>query len=217
MRGGASGLTASRCHRIPDRIRTSDGCRHVGGPLACGLVVAAAGPGRDDCWNRWEFRLVHSTGQGADRALERKPADSAARIVEHGTNYLVPRDDGRVLVGATEEDAGFDTRPTQVAARIPYWRKPTGCAPPSLIARSKRPGRAYAPATRMGSPTSASCLGWKTSSSLPDTSAPACSSRRGPPISCPISSAVANLESRSARSCRAESRRVIPRTHSAPD
>jgi glycine oxidase len=34
------------------------------------------------------------------------------RIVEHGRCYLVPRDDGRILIGATEEDAGFDTRPT---------------------------------------------------------------------------------------------------------
>ena len=31
------------------------------------------------------------------------------RVVEHGKNYLVPRDDGRVLVGATEENVGFDT------------------------------------------------------------------------------------------------------------
>jgi glycine oxidase len=39
------------------------------------------------------------------------------RIVEHGKNYLVPRDDGRILVGATEEDAGFDTRTTPVGVR----------------------------------------------------------------------------------------------------
>ena len=38
-----------------------------------------------------------------------------ARIVEHGKNYLVPRGDGRVLIGATEENAGFDTRPTATA------------------------------------------------------------------------------------------------------
>jgi glycine oxidase len=39
------------------------------------------------------------------------------RIVEHGKNYLVPREDGRVLIGATEEDAGFDKRSTPVAVR----------------------------------------------------------------------------------------------------
>jgi glycine oxidase len=37
------------------------------------------------------------------------------RIVEHGKNYLVPREDGRILVGATEEEAGFDTRTTSEA------------------------------------------------------------------------------------------------------
>jgi glycine oxidase len=29
-----------------------------------------------------------------------------------GKRYVVPRSDGRILVGSTEEDAGFDTRPT---------------------------------------------------------------------------------------------------------
>jgi glycine oxidase len=34
------------------------------------------------------------------------------RIVWQGPRYLVPRPDGRVLVGSTEEDAGFDHQPT---------------------------------------------------------------------------------------------------------
>jgi glycine oxidase len=33
-------------------------------------------------------------------------------VLLHGKRYLVPRTDGRVLVGSTEEDAGFDARPT---------------------------------------------------------------------------------------------------------
>ena len=33
-------------------------------------------------------------------------------LLLHGKHYLVPRGDGRVLVGSTEEDAGFDARPT---------------------------------------------------------------------------------------------------------
>ena len=45
------------------------------------------------------------------------------RVVEHGKNYLVPRDDGRVLVGATEENVGFETMPdSQVThARCSIW------------------------------------------------------------------------------------------------
>jgi glycine oxidase len=33
-------------------------------------------------------------------------------VVLEGKRYLVPRADGRVLIGATEEEAGFDARPT---------------------------------------------------------------------------------------------------------
>lgn len=39
------------------------------------------------------------------------------RIVEHGKHYLVPRDEGRVLIGATEEEKGFDVLPTAAAFR----------------------------------------------------------------------------------------------------
>jgi glycine oxidase len=34
-------------------------------------------------------------------------------ILLQGKRYLVPRTDGRVLAGSTEEDAGFDARPTE--------------------------------------------------------------------------------------------------------
>lgn len=36
-------------------------------------------------------------------------------VVEVGRRYFVPRPDGRVLVGSTEEDVGFDTRTTDEA------------------------------------------------------------------------------------------------------
>ncbi len=35
------------------------------------------------------------------------------RVLNEGPRYLVPRDDGRVLVGSTEEEAGFDKRTTE--------------------------------------------------------------------------------------------------------
>ena len=37
------------------------------------------------------------------------------RIIEQGKRYIVARPDGRVLVGSTEEDAGFDKRTTALA------------------------------------------------------------------------------------------------------
>ena len=39
------------------------------------------------------------------------------RMIEHGTRYLVPRQDGRVLVGSTEEHVGFDMRSTREAVQ----------------------------------------------------------------------------------------------------
>ena len=88
----------------------------AGGPLPCGAVVVAAGP--------WTAALLEGAGLciatppiKGQIVLLRCDRPILSRIVEHGTNYLVPRDDGRVLIGATEEDAGFDTRPTPVAVR----------------------------------------------------------------------------------------------------
>jgi glycine oxidase len=37
------------------------------------------------------------------------------RIINEGSRYLVPRDDGRLLAGATEEEVGFDKRTTEEA------------------------------------------------------------------------------------------------------
>src|SRR5262249_4610943 len=34
-------------------------------------------------------------------------------ILVQGKRYLVPRTDGRILAGSTEEDVGFDARPTE--------------------------------------------------------------------------------------------------------
>src|SRR6202030_2656458 len=48
-------------------------------------------------------------GQIVLLALDRSPL---TRIVNDGPRYLVPRNDGHVLVGSTEEDAGFDKRTT---------------------------------------------------------------------------------------------------------
>jgi glycine oxidase len=48
-------------------------------------------------------------------ALLHTPKPVLHRIIEVGKRYLVPRDDGRVLVGSTEEDAGFNAATTAEA------------------------------------------------------------------------------------------------------
>jgi glycine oxidase len=87
-----------------------------GGELRCGTVVVAAGA--------WSGSMLATIGVHAPTpplkgqiVLLRGKRTLIRRIVELGHNYLVPRDDGRVLVGSTEEDAGFDTLATWEAAR----------------------------------------------------------------------------------------------------
>lgn len=84
--------------------------------IACGGVILTAGA--------WTGGLLDGLGLHAPTpplkgqiVLLRGDRPLLRRIVEHGKNYLVPRDDGRVLIGATEEDAGFDTRSTPTAVR----------------------------------------------------------------------------------------------------
>jgi glycine oxidase len=48
-------------------------------------------------------------------ALLKTDAPVIRRVVHEGRHYLVPRDDGRVLVGSTLEDVGFDKRTTTSA------------------------------------------------------------------------------------------------------
>lgn len=86
------------------------------GRIPCGQVIVTAGA--------WSAGLLEKLGVEAPTppvkgqiVLLRCQGNTLRRIVEHGRMYLVPREDGRVLIGATEEDAGFDTRPTTQGVR----------------------------------------------------------------------------------------------------
>lgn len=68
----------------------------------------------------WTKQLASplSAGQGVvpirgQMLLFRCPSAPFSHIINEGTRYLVPRDDGRVLAGSTEEEAGFDKRTTK--------------------------------------------------------------------------------------------------------
>jgi glycine oxidase len=79
--------------------------------VGCGQVVMAAGAWSGGLLDGLGLRIPTPPLKG-QLALFRSERPLLRRIVEHGKNYLVPRDDGRVLVGASEEDVGFDTRAT---------------------------------------------------------------------------------------------------------
>ncbi len=86
------------------------------GTTSCGTLVLAAGAWTGGLAEGLGVRLATPPVKG-QIVLLRSEKPLLRRIVEHGSNYLVPRDDGRLLIGATEEDAGFDTRPTLPGVR----------------------------------------------------------------------------------------------------
>jgi glycine oxidase len=81
------------------------------GKIAGGQFVVASGA--------WSGQLLGELGSRAtvrpmrgQIVLLTMPALSIKHVVNVGPRYLVPRGDGRVLVGSTEEIAGFDKRTT---------------------------------------------------------------------------------------------------------
>jgi len=86
------------------------------GPVPCGRVVLCAGA--------WSGALLNGLGVSSPTpplrgqiVLLKSGQPILKRIVEHGDCYLVPREDGHVLIGSTEEDAGFDSRTTPMGVR----------------------------------------------------------------------------------------------------
>ena len=61
---------------------------------------------------RGQMVLFNTSDPAASRGLA---ARVLTRIVTEGSRYLVPRDDGRTLVGSTEEEVGFDKSTTEEA------------------------------------------------------------------------------------------------------
>jgi glycine oxidase len=79
--------------------------------VRAGAYVLAAGAWSGDLARQLGFRLDTRPIRG-QIALYRFPSSPVRRVVNLGLEYLVPRPDGRLLVGSTLEDAGFDAVPT---------------------------------------------------------------------------------------------------------
>ena len=87
------------------------GVRTSAGRCAAETTVVTAGA--------WSGGLLESLGVTlpvrpirGQIALLATDTPQIQRVVMMGKRYLVPRPDGRVLAGSTEEDVGFDKRPT---------------------------------------------------------------------------------------------------------
>jgi glycine oxidase len=82
-----------------------------GGRLAAGRFLLTAGAWSETLLHQvgWQPGIVPVRGQ---IALLNTGAQGVRPILMHGKRYLVPRGDGRILAGSTEENVGFDARPT---------------------------------------------------------------------------------------------------------
>jgi glycine oxidase len=100
----------------PALTLTLHGNRVVGvetsqGPMKARAVLVAAGPWSDALLAQAGWRPGVRPLRGQIVLLDRG-VGGIRPVLLQGKRYLVPRTDGHVLIGSTEEDVGYDARPT---------------------------------------------------------------------------------------------------------
>src|SRR5262249_34951887 len=102
------GWPAERLVTAGRRVLAVEGPR---GRLSADRVLIASGAWSEDLLRQagWTPGIKPIRGQ---IALLNTGRTGVHPILMQGKRYLVPRTDGRLLIGSTEEDAGFDARPT---------------------------------------------------------------------------------------------------------
>jgi glycine oxidase len=120
------------------------------GDLAAGSVCLAAGAWSQPLAKRLGLSLRVKPVRGQMVLLAARER-IVRHIIHEALRYLVPRDDGRVLVGSTEEDAGFDRRTTAeaVSALIEF---AVGLVPALASAHVERTWAGLRPGTEHGLP-----------------------------------------------------------------
>jgi glycine oxidase len=108
-----AGCPAVGLERDGDRVMA---VRTINDRLTAGHYLIASGAWSDALLEQADWRPGIRPVRG-QIALLNTGVPLLRRVLMHGKRYLVPRPDGRVLVGATEEDAGFDKRTTASAVR----------------------------------------------------------------------------------------------------
>jgi glycine oxidase len=94
-----------------------EGVRLADERLGADFVVLAAGPWTGGLAAQLDLEVGVAPRRGQLVAL-RPPARVLQRILTWGGFYAVPKPDGTVVVGSTEEDAGFDAVPTVAGVEI---------------------------------------------------------------------------------------------------
>ena len=106
-------LASCPVHRIARNGGRIDAVETGQGRLTAGRYLLATGAWTDPLLEPlgWRPGIRPIRGQ---IALLNSGTPGVRPLLLQGKRYLVPRGDGRWLVGSTEEDAGFDARPTAV-------------------------------------------------------------------------------------------------------
>lgn len=112
------------CHRVGVEVRAGVECTalHVSGNRVAGASTnegTLSAAAYCVASGAWSGGILHSLGVRigvkpirGQIVMFRAAQPALSHIVCEGARYLVPRDDGRLLVGSTMEDVGFDTRNT---------------------------------------------------------------------------------------------------------
>jgi glycine oxidase len=82
------------------------------GAVSAGAVVLAAGAFSDSLSEQLGVRLPVYPLKGQLLVLHTRPVPIKANVWDAGNNYVVPKKDGRMIIGATEEPDIYDRRTT---------------------------------------------------------------------------------------------------------
>lgn len=125
VRAVAAAATARRAHFL-ERAEAVDlhlaggrvqGARTTAGNVHAGTTVLAAGAWSAEIARRLAIEVPVEPVRG-QMLLTELPGGRMSRLVLCGDQYLVPRADGRVLVGSTTERVGFDASVTLDGVRL---------------------------------------------------------------------------------------------------
>lgn len=106
-----AGCPVTTLERNGERVHT---VRTPEGDFSAGHFVIAAGAWSRELIRQAGWQLDVQPVRGQIVLLEHLPLPFSA-VIQSGSCYLVPRRDGRILIGSTEEQAGYDKRTTSAA------------------------------------------------------------------------------------------------------
>lgn len=153
---GATGLgarlrEATRVTGFLSSGRRVTGVRTTEGEISAGAVVLAAGAYSGLLSGQLGLRLPLFPMKGEILVARLRPSPVKATVWGADKLYLVPKRDGRLIVGATEEPGVHDRRPT-VGGVAALARAATGLLPALGGARFERAWGGLRPATPTGAP-----------------------------------------------------------------